>query len=176
MLIRVMCLCFSGKELHLVLPGFLRGVTDAVFLCSFVTCQIGHNMLAYKSRASSCKSYASCSWLWRRPCGKHSQTVLGRASHYAWPISGLQSALLTTRLLPSCTIFLLFLFLFFDYSHLRHKAFWFLMYNIGNFHGGGKYVKIVFRSISVKNILQSQISQHCGSPCLYTVEWANAEK
>ncbi|ERE66636.1 membrane-associated guanylate kinase, WW and PDZ domain-containing protein 1 isoform 3 [Cricetulus griseus] len=43
----------AGKELHLVLPGFLKGVTDAVFLCSFVTWQIVHSMLASKSRASN---------------------------------------------------------------------------------------------------------------------------
>lgn len=35
----VVCLCFPGKELHLVLPGFPRNLTDAVFLHLFVTCQ-----------------------------------------------------------------------------------------------------------------------------------------
>lgn len=47
-----MYLCFSGKELHIVLPGFPRNLTNAVFLCSFVTCQIVQNMLACKIRAS----------------------------------------------------------------------------------------------------------------------------
>lgn len=47
-----MCLCFSGKELHLVLPGFLRNVTDAVFLYLVVTCLIMQNMLTCKIRAS----------------------------------------------------------------------------------------------------------------------------
>lgn len=47
-----MYLCFSGKELHIVLPGFLRNLTNAVFLCSFVTCQIVQNMLACTIRAS----------------------------------------------------------------------------------------------------------------------------
>lgn len=47
-----MCLCFSGKGLYLVLPGFLRNLTDAVFLCSFVPGQVMQNMLACKIRAS----------------------------------------------------------------------------------------------------------------------------
>ncbi|KAI4532278.1 hypothetical protein MG293_017543, partial [Ovis ammon polii] len=41
-----------GKELHLVLPGILRNLTDAVFLCSFVPCQVMQNTLACKIRAS----------------------------------------------------------------------------------------------------------------------------
>ncbi|KAG5197606.1 hypothetical protein JEQ12_008335, partial [Ovis aries] len=40
------------KELHLVLPGILRNLTDAVFLCSFVPCQVMQNTLACKIRAS----------------------------------------------------------------------------------------------------------------------------
>lgn len=47
-----MCLCFSGKELHLVLPGFLRHLTDAVSLCSFAPRQITQTMLACSIRAS----------------------------------------------------------------------------------------------------------------------------
>lgn len=47
-----MCLCFSGKELHLVLPGFLWNLTDAVFLCSFVTWQVMQNVLVGSIRAS----------------------------------------------------------------------------------------------------------------------------
>lgn len=47
-----MCLCFSGKELYLVLPGFLSNLTDVVFLCSFVTCQVMQNMLACEIRTS----------------------------------------------------------------------------------------------------------------------------
>lgn len=47
-----MCLCFFlGKELHLVLPDFLRNLTDAIFLCGFVTCQIMQNMLSCEIRA-----------------------------------------------------------------------------------------------------------------------------
>nr|XP_008524509.1 PREDICTED: membrane-associated guanylate kinase, WW and PDZ domain-containing protein 1-like isoform X1 [Equus przewalskii] len=42
----------QGKELHLVLPGFLRNVTDAVFLYLVVTCLIMQNMLTCKIRAS----------------------------------------------------------------------------------------------------------------------------
>lgn len=61
----------QGKKLHLVLPGFLRGMTDAVFLCSFVTWQIVHSMLASKSRSSNCKLHASYSCLWRQFCGKN---------------------------------------------------------------------------------------------------------
>lgn len=41
-----------GKEFYLVLPGFFRNLTDAVFLCSFVTCHIMQNMLGCKIRAS----------------------------------------------------------------------------------------------------------------------------
>lgn len=54
-----MCLCFSGKEYIFGSAWYLRNLTDAVFLCSFVPCQVMQNTLACKIRALN-KADALC--------------------------------------------------------------------------------------------------------------------
>lgn len=141
----VVCLCFSGKELHLVLPGFLRNLTDAVSLHLFITCQIMQNTLACKIRASIVSkmlcAFFQCSGSWGKSYGRYLGYIhylLGWFLSAVWHTEHCLLALIRTccggQCLPSAPVSALFILRGRPPSNLipcfKHKAWQFPIYNI----------------------------------------------